>query len=34
MQAVDIDSLALTRPRSVGVERVALWAMQAVGFIE
>jgi transposase len=34
VQAVDIDSLELTRPRSVGVEQVALWAMQAVGFIE
>jgi len=34
MQSVDVDSLELTRPRSVGVEQVALWAMQAVGFIE
>jgi hypothetical protein len=34
VQAVDVDSLELTRPRSVGVEQVALWAMQAVGFIE
>jgi len=34
VQAVDVDSLELTRPRSVGVEQVALWAMQAAGFIE
>ena len=34
VQAVDVDSLELTRPRSVGVEQVALWAMQAVGFTE
>jgi transposase len=34
VQAVDVASLELTRPRSVGVEQVALWAMQAVGFIE
>jgi hypothetical protein len=29
-----VDSLELTRPRSVGVEQDALWAMQAVGFVE
>ena len=34
VQSVDVDSLELTRPRSVGVEQVALWAMQTVGFIE
>jgi transposase len=34
VQSVDVDSLELTRPRSVGVEQVGLWAMQAVGFIE
>ena len=34
VQSVDVDSLELTRPRSVGVEQVALWAMQAVGFIK
>jgi transposase len=34
VQLVDVDSLELTRPRTVGVEQVALWAMQAVGFIE
>ncbi len=33
-QSVDLDSLELTRPRSVGVEQVALWAIEAVGFIE
>jgi hypothetical protein len=34
VQLVDVDSLELTRPHTVGVEQVALWAMQAVGFIE
>jgi transposase len=34
VQSVDVDSLELTRPRSVGVEHIALWAMQAVGFVE
>jgi len=34
VQSVDVDSLELTRPRPVGVEQVALWAMQAGGFIE
>jgi hypothetical protein len=34
VQAVDVDSLELTRPRSVGVEHIARWAMQAVGFVE
>jgi transposase len=34
VQSVEVDSLELTRPRSVGVEQVALWAMQAVGFVE
>ena len=34
VQSVDVDSLELTRPRSVGVEQVGLWAMQVVGFIE
>ena len=33
VQSVDVDSLELTRPRAVGVEQVALWAMQAVGFV-
>ena len=28
---VDVDSLQLVRPRTVGVEHVALWAMQQVG---
>ena len=32
VQAVDVDSLELSRPRTVGVEHVALWAMQQVGF--
>ena len=30
-QSVDVDSLQLVRPRTVGVEHVALWAMQQVG---
>jgi transposase len=34
VQSVDVDSLELTRPRTVGVEHVALWAMQAVGLVE
>ena len=34
VQAVDIDSLELSRPRSVGVESVALWAMAEVDFVE
>ena len=29
--SVDVDSLQLVRPRTVGVEHVALWAMQQVG---
>lgn len=32
VQSVDVDSLALTRPRSVGVEQLALWAMDQVDF--
>ena len=31
-QSVLIDSLELVRPRSIGVEHVACWAMQQVGF--
>ena len=31
IQPVDVDSLALIRPRSVGVEHVALWAMDQLG---
>ena len=31
-QTVDVDSLELSRPRSVGVEQVGLWAMQQLGF--
>jgi len=30
-QSVDVDSLQLVRPRTVGVEHVGLWAMQQVG---
>lgn len=32
LQTVDVDSLELSRPRSVGVEQVALWAMQQLDF--
>ena len=28
LQTVDVDSLELTRPRTVGVEQLGLWAMQ------
>ena len=31
IQRVDVDSLELIRPRSVGVEHVALWAMDQLG---
>jgi len=33
VQALDVDSLELSRPRSVGVESVALWAMAEVSFV-
>jgi hypothetical protein len=32
IQSVDIDSLEMIRPRSVGVEQVGLWAMQQLDF--
>jgi len=32
IQSVDIASLELHRPRSVGVEQLGLWAMQQLGF--
>jgi len=32
IQAVEVDSLQRVRPRSVGVEQVARWAMAQVGF--
>ena len=31
---MDVDSLELTRPRTVGVEQLGLWAMQQLHFIE
>ena len=34
LQAVDVDSLELSRPRTVGVEQMGLWAMQQLNFIE
>ena len=34
LQTVDVDSLELTRPRTVGVEQLGLWAMQQVHFIQ
>ncbi len=33
IQKVDVDSLEMSRPRSVGVEHVALWAMGQVDFM-
>jgi len=33
IQSVDVDSLELTRPRSVAVEQVGLWAMQQLDFM-
>jgi transposase len=33
IQSVDVDSLELTRPRSVAVEQVGLWSMQQLGFM-
>jgi hypothetical protein len=32
LQTVDVDSLELTRPRTVGVEQLGLWAMQQLNF--
>lgn len=32
LQTVDVDSLELIRPRTVGVEHVALWSMEQVDF--
>ena len=34
LQSVDIDSLELARPRSVGVEQVGLWALSQLGLVE
>jgi transposase len=34
LQSVDVDSLELTRPRTVGVEQLGLWAMQQLNFLE
>jgi hypothetical protein len=34
LQAVDVDSLELTRPRTVGVEQLGLWAMQQLNFLD
>src|SRR5665811_1498877 len=34
LQAVDVNSLELTRPRTVGVEQLGLWAMQQLNFLE
>ena len=33
IQSVDVDSLQLLRPRTVGVEHVGLWAMEQLDFI-
>jgi len=34
LQIVDVDSLELTRPRTVGVEQLGLWAMQQLSFLD
>ena len=34
LQVVDVDSLELTRPRTVGVEQLGLWAMHQLNFLE
>src|SRR5450631_2562226 len=34
LQAVDVNSLELTRPRTVGVEQLGLWAMQQLNFLD
>lgn len=34
IQSVDVATLEFSRPRSVGVEHVGLWAMEKVGFLE
>lgn len=34
VQAVDVDSFSLVRPRSVGVEQVGLWALRQAGLEE
>jgi hypothetical protein len=34
LQAVDVNSRELTRPRTVGVEQLGLWAMQQLNFLE
>ena len=34
MQAVDVNSLELARPRSVAVEPIGLWAMRQLSFVE
>ena len=34
LQSVDVDSLDLVRPRSVGVEQVGLWALSQLGLVE
>jgi len=34
LQTVDVDSLELSRPRTVGVEQLGLWAMQQLNFLD
>ena len=31
LQTVEVDSVELTRPRSVGVEQVGCWALEQLG---
>ena len=34
LQTVEVDSVELTRPRSVGVEQVGCWALEQLGLVE
>ena len=34
LQTVAVDSVELTRPRSVGVEQVGRWALEQLGLVE
>ena len=34
IQSVDVNSLEMSRPRTVGVENIGLWAMEQTGFID
>ncbi|OQX64273.1 MAG: hypothetical protein B5M56_00330 [Desulfococcus sp. 4484_241] len=34
IQPVDVNSLEMSRPRTVGVENIGLWAMEQIGFAD